>query len=257
MPIAPPLSWPLPFNRNLRSAIAEFESLVDDILDSRLRNPPTLFLSCLAEQSKSMGRVQMRDEAMTALFGAHETVALALSWTCFLLAKHPETADLIRGEQRNTCRDSPDKTSPTLPGAVLESMRLYPPAWLLERRCVRGDQIGGYDLPANSIVVVSPYVTHRHEDFWDSPEEFIPERFANPKALYRGAFLPFGSGKRMCIGKSLSMLEVCRALAKILERFEMTLPEGFEPTLRPGINLYPERDIKIGLAKRSGERLVA
>jgi cytochrome P450 len=122
-----------------------------------------------------------------------------------------------------------------------ETLRLYPPAWIFSRKIIADDELGGYDIPKNSMILLSPYTTHRHPAFWEDPEEFDPERFTPERSAGRPhyAYFPFGGGPRMCIGSSFAMMEAQLVLATIVQRYSLRLVPGHlvEPevlvTLRP------------------------
>jgi cytochrome P450 len=175
----------------------------------------------------------------------HETTAIALAFALHLLGSHPEVQRRVREEVDDVIGGG----VPTAAGAAAltwttmvlkEAMRLYPSAPFLGRSAVHADRIGDHDVPARATVVLSPWVTHRHPDFWDEPERFRPERFAAEaeRGRHRYAWFPFGGGPRACIGQTLSLLEGVIALAVLVRDFDFTAPPGrvahtSEITLRP------------------------
>ena len=137
--------------------------------------------------------------------------------------------------------------------AVLkESMRLYPPAWMIARRATEDDTIGGYDIPRGSIVFVSPLVTHRHPVFWPNPEGFEPERFLPERAsdIHRYAYFPFGAGPRICIGQGFAMLEAVLLLATLTQKIRLDLVPGHRVVPQPSITLRPKDGIMVRPALR-------
>jgi cytochrome P450 len=124
---------------------------------------------------------------------------------------------------------------------IEEAMRLYPPAWIISRSVNDPDEIGGYDIPARSLVFVSPYVVHRHPRIWSDPEGFDPQRFANERAVPRGAYFPFGAGPRQCIGNGFAMMEAQLVLATVLQRVRLELVPGHPVAPEPSITLRPRR----------------
>ncbi len=185
----------------------------------------------------------LRDQVLTIVMAGHETTAKSLSWTLYLLDRHPEEAakvreeiDRVLGGRPPTAADLPDL--PACRRAVQEAMRLYPPVWLISRRAIGRDVIGGYRVEPGTLVCVSQWVLHRHPDHWEAPEEFRPDRFdgaAFPSHLY----LPFGGGDRICIGQHFALLEAVLVLATLLQSVRLELVDGLavEPealvTLRP------------------------
>jgi cytochrome P450 len=192
------------------------------------------------------GDRKLQDQIMTFLMAGHETTSKALTWTFYLLDRHPEAAERLRAELaavlggRAPVYD--DLARLPFTGMVLEeAMRLYPPVWLMSRVCQREDTIDGYRIPAGSLVIVSPYVLHRHPRYWPDPERFDPERFNPETAPARPpyAWFPFSGGPRLCIGRPFAVAETRLVLATIAQRFALSLVPGHpvEPealvTLRP------------------------
>jgi cytochrome P450 len=198
------------------------------------------------ESGERMSPRQLRDEVMTFLLAGHETTAVALAWTWYLLALHPEIREQARGEIERVLGDRLPSLDdlPRLPLArmvVEEAMRLYPPVWGIGRQALGADQIGGYDVPAGAIVNLSPYTTHRHPALWEDPERFDPERFRpdRQRTRPRFAYFPFSGGPRLCIGEAFALMEAQLIVATMLQRYRLTLddPRPVEPevhlTLRP------------------------
>jgi cytochrome P450 len=185
----------------------------------------------------------VRDEVMTLLFAGHETTATALTWACYLLAVNPQHQDQVRTEVSGLgtpgAEDLPRLTYTRM--VLEETLRLFPPAWSFGRKAIRDDEVGGYGIPAGSLVWVCPFVTHRDPRFWERPETFEPERFTPERAAsrHRLAYFPFASGPRMCIGAHFAMTVAQLTLASIARRYRLRLAPGssVEPealiTLRP------------------------
>lgn len=188
---------------------------------------------------------ELRDQVITFLMAGHETTAKAITWTLYLLDCYPDAQRRLRTELDQVLRGrSPEVQDIPLLSytwmALQESMRLFPPVWIVSRRAVEVDEIGGVHVPAGALVLVSPYLMHRHPDHWSEPQSFRPERF-HPDVQERSpyVFLPFSGGPRHCIGKIFASLETRLVVATILQRFQLSLVEGHtvEPealvTLRP------------------------
>jgi cytochrome P450 len=197
-----------------------------------------------------MNDQQVHDEVMTLLLAGHETVSIALTWTWYLLSQHPAVErrlhaelDEVLGGQMPTV-DHLAKLSYTRM-VLEEALRLYPPAWIFARKALADDEIGSYFIPANSMIVLSPYVTHRHPAFWEDPEAFDPERFTPERSASRPhyAYFPFGGGPRLCIGSNFALMEMQLILATIAQRYKLRLVPGrpVEPeallSLRPRYSL--------------------
>jgi cytochrome P450 len=198
------------------------------------------------ETGEGMTARQLRDEVMTFLLAGHETTAVALSWTWYLLAKHPEIADRLHAEVTSVLGTRPPSIDdlPKLPLArmvVEEAMRLYPPVWGVGRQALKEDSVGGYRIPAGAVVNLSPWVTHRHPAFWENPDRFDPDRFTaeRVRSRPRHAYFPFSSGPRLCIGEMFALIEAQIVVAMMMQRYRLALPAGavVEPevhlTLRP------------------------
>lgn len=203
-----------------------------------------------AETGEGMTDQQLRDEVMTIFLAGHETTANALTWTWYLLSLHPD----VRRRLERELSDALGTRAPNVDDLVRlpytkmvlqESMRLYPPAWLTARRPVREDVIGGYTIPPDGLVFVSPWVTHRHPAFWDNPEGFDPERFSPDRAakMHRFQYFPFGGGPRICIGQGFAMIEAHLLLARIAQRYRLDLVPGTVVEPEPLITLRPKRGL--------------
>lgn len=256
--LSPPLSIPTSRNRRYRAAVRSLDQIVHRIISGRRieieKSGPEsrddllamLLLARDEETGKGMSDSQLRDEVMTLMLAGHETTANTLSWTAFLLSTHPEIEQRLSQELAQVLDDRvptvEDLTNLTYTKMVIqESMRLYPPAWLITRFAENEDRVGGYPIPARTNVLMSPYITHRHPEFWVNPEEFDPERFTAEASAKRPvyAYFPFGGGPRLCIGRDFALLEAQLILAMVISRYRLRLAPGacVEPealiTLRP------------------------
>jgi cytochrome P450 len=252
------VDWPafVPTPRNLRFARsrAVLDKVLNDVISERRNDTEDKgdLLSMLMsatdpETGGAMSDAQLRDEAMTMFLAGHETTANALTWTLYLLSKHPEAQRRLRDEIAQVCGDRP----PTLADlgqltyterVIKESMRLLPPIWSVARSAIEDDVIGGYQIPKGSWVFTSPYVTHRDPRFWPNPEGFDPDRFTPEleAARPRCAYFPFASGPRKCIGESFAMMEARLILVAILQRARLSLVAGRPVELDPTITLRPK-----------------
>ena len=251
--LPPPTWWPSRTNRRLRRAIAVLDRVVYDIIEARRRTgeqPGDLLAMLLLARDEETGAGmtdrQLRDEVMTFLLAGHETTAVALTWTWYLLDRNPDVAERLRGEvgaaigtRTPTLEDLPRLRYVRM--VVEEAMRLYPPVWGFMRQALGEDRVGGYRIPKHSVVTISPYVTHRHPAFWDDPERFDPERFRPERSNGRPrfAYLPFSGGPRLCIGNEFALMEAQLVVAMTVQRYRLHLVPGtrVEPesrlTLRP------------------------
>jgi cytochrome P450 len=231
---------PTPGALRYRAAVRDLDRVIGRLV-ARPRPEPVhadlLSLVTAAAAPGEAGHREIRDQVMTFLLAGHETTAAALTWTFALLSRHADVRrrvvaelDEVLGGREVTQADV--ASLPLLSAVLKESLRLFPPAWTIERRAEQEDQIDGHVLPAGSTVLLSPYLTHRHPDFWDNPEGFDPDRWLDGgPVLPRGAYLPFGAGARQCIGGAFATLEATLMLATLLPRVEIDLAPG--PPLRP------------------------
>ncbi len=245
---------PLPQIRRYHRMHARLDSVIYRIIEERRRSGADrgdlLSMLLLAEDEESGGErmsdTQVRDEALTLFLAGHETTANALSWTWFLLSEHPEVEKGLYAELNEqlhgrlpTMDDIPNLAYTER--IVAESMRLYPPAWAIGRRALTDQRIGPYVVPANAIVLLSPFVTQRDARFFPDPDRFDPDRWTKEAKESRPpyAYFPFGGGPRRCIGESFAWVETILVLATLASRWRVRLVPGqrVEPkallTLRP------------------------
>jgi cytochrome P450 len=255
----PPLWVPTLNNRRLLAGLKTLNTVVYAIINERRKQPVDtdavdllwMLLSAQDEETgECMNNQQLRDEVLTLLLAGHETTATALTWTWYLLSQHPEIErrlhtelDTVLAGQLPTVEHL-DALPYTLM-VIQEAMRLYPPAFGFTRFATASDEIGGYPIPANSVMFISAYCTHRHPAFWEEPEVFDPERFTPERSANRPrfAYFPFGGGPRQCIGSAFAMMEAQLVLATVAQRYTLRLVHGHsvEPqvllTMRPRYGL--------------------
>jgi cytochrome P450 len=210
-----------------------------------------------ADHGARMTDRQVRDEAMTLFMAGHETTAVALSWTWYLLARHPEVEARVAEELRTVLGGR----APTLADlsrltyterVVTESMRLYPPAYVMGRQATRPTEVAGYLVARNVIVVIPTWIVHRDARWFDEPEAFRPDRWADERtrSLPRYAYFPFGGGPRQCIGNAFAMMEAVLLLATIAQRCRLALVPGQRVTPTPYVTLRPEPGIRMVVTRR-------
>jgi cytochrome P450 len=225
--------FPMPAQLRFRAALRALDKVVQGIITERRRqNRDTgdlLSMYLLArdeETGEGMNDRQLRDEVMTLLLAGHETTANTLAWTWYLLSGHPVIEQKLHAELAAVLGGRVP-TVPDLPNlpytrmVIEESMRLYPPAYGISRKAIAADEIGGYRIPANSVIFVGPYVMHRHPKFWENPDVFDPERFTPERSADRPpfAYFPFGGGPRLCIGNQFALIEAQLLLATVAQRY--------------------------------------
>lgn len=253
-PIPIPAHWPTPGNKHARQAQAQVRGIVDEMIsDRRMRpagNDDLLSLLLRAQDPEggtALSDEEVRDQALIFLLAGHETTATSLTFTFHLLGRHPDVQRKVRKEVLDLLAGgSPDledvKGLSYTTMAIKEAMRLYPAAHSIPRLVIETDRLGGYEIPAGSVAVLSPWVTHRHPEFWEDPDRYDPERFtpAREKTRHRYAYFPFGGGPRACIGQYFSMLEAVIVTAMLVRAYELTSPEG-PVKLFTGITLRPKQ----------------
>jgi enediyne biosynthesis protein E7 len=238
-----PLWLPLPRHRRFRQARRRIEDVVEALVASRAHGGQqdgdmiSLLASAYRDEKDAGTRWRiLRDELVTILLAGHETTASTLSWTWYLLSRHPEVASAMHAEAAEILGDRvPGHEDlarlPYTTTVIQEAMRLYPPVWGLPRKALAADEIGGYQVPAGADVMICPYTLHRHPGFWPRPEEFRPERFEASAVdlAHRYAYIPFGAGPRVCIGSHLGMMEATLIAAMVAREFRFELADQTDP----------------------------
>ncbi len=252
---------PLPLARRFDAAPRELDAVIREILAARRSdpNPPqddllAMLLASRDEDGSAMSDTQLRDEVMTIFLAGHETTAISLSWTMYLLATHPAAAERLRAELSEVL----DGRSPKLEdlprlrftdAVVHESLRLYPPAWAMGREASGPFALEGIPFPAGINVWMSPWALHRDARRFANPLEFRPERWLDglAKRLPKHAFVPFGGGPRICIGNAFAMMEINLVLATVAQRWRWTMAPGATVVPRASVTLRPQGGVKVVL----------
>ncbi|GLY25873.1 cytochrome P450 [Micromonospora sp. NBRC 101691] len=263
VPFAPPPKVPTRRNREFTTAMAELDGIIYRIMGERRAQDeqPYDLLSMLLEArdedtGEGMSDKQVRDEIATLLLGGYETTSNQLSWAWYELSRNPEVEarlheelDRVLGDRLPTVADVPqlEYTNRVLE----ETLRLYPVPWL-ERRAAGADTLGGYHVKANSLIYISPYLTHRHPDFWEDPERFDPDRFTPERSADRPrfAYFPFGGGPRLCIGNRLAQLEAQLTLATIAQRYRLRMVPGHPVEAKMQVTTSPRHGLRMTLEPR-------
>ena len=239
--------------RKVARARREIEQVLRKVIEDHRENPNQYddMLSMLMRSHDEMASGYMSDEllldeCLTLFLAGHETTANALTWTWYLLAQHPDAADRLHAELHGVL-DGRLPTLDDLPqleftGRVFrEVLRLYPPAWMIARETVTAYRLGDVEVPAGATLLLSPYATQRDPRFWDSPEEFRPDRWIEDSSAGRPkfAFYPFGAGTRVCIGEHFAMMEGVLLIATLAQRWRLHLVPNQTIELWPQITLRP------------------
>jgi cytochrome P450 len=256
-----PLWLPLRKHRHFRAALAQLAGVASSLVARHEEGDQPdqddvitrLVDAYRDEPDGSLRRSRLQDELLTLLLAGHETTASTLSWTWYLIDKHPEVADRMRAEALTVLGDRTPRFEDVhglryTNMVIQEAMRLYPPVWGLTRRAVSADLVGGYRVPAGADVMISPYTLHRHPAFWPDPERFDPDRFdlANAATAGRGyAYIPFGAGPRVCVGSHLGMLEATLVAAMVARRFRLEFPPGQQARPEAMLSLRVQGGLKM------------
>lgn len=246
--------FPVPFGdltpngRRTKQAIARVNTAIYEMIASRKEEKSErgdlldLLLNARDEEGNSLSDEQIRDELMTIFIAGHETVALALTWTQYRLARHTPIRERMQQEadQALAGRIPTLEDLPNLPYALQvfkETLRFYPPGHVMIRMAVRDTTLGGYHVPRGAFVLLDAYAMHHRPDYFADPQLYDPQRFTaeNEDALPRYAYLPFGTGPRVCIGQHFALMEAQLVLAVLTERVELTL--GSDKAVQPRAEL--------------------
>lgn len=267
-PVNVPPAIPTPGNLRYRRAAAILDRVVESVIDARRQGAPrgdllsTLMNARYEDTGRSMSDRQLRDEVLTLLLAGHETTGSALCWAFHFLADHPtalarlhEELDGVLGGRAPTADDLPllEYT-----GRVIdEAIRLLPPAWSFTRAAVQDDVLGTFLVPRGAMMIISPYVNHRHPAYWTNPDVFDPDRFeeGRAKAIEKYHYFPFGGGPHMCIGKHLTLFETKVTLALLAQRYRVVRAGDGALTLDPNISLRPGAPIPVRVERRHARRL--
>ncbi len=247
-----------------REALARLDRTIYDIIAMRraARQVPgdllDLLLSARDEETgDGMTDTQLRDEVITFFAAGHETTAQALTWTLYLLSRHPGIertlhgeVDRVLGEREATFDDL--EALPYTRMVIEEAMRLFPPVFSLSRVALSDDQFGEHAIRRGSVVTISPYLTHRNPRLWKDPLRFDPQRFTSDriKARHRFAYLPFGGGPRICIGRGFAMAEACLVLATVARAYRLRMASGHKVEARGRVTLRPRHGLRMTLERR-------
>lgn len=259
---------PLPLPRKIENAraLAVLDGIVNGMIAERRRSGEDrgdlLSMLLLAEDpenpGESMSDVQVRDEAMTLFLAGHETTALALTWTLYLLSQHADAEERVRreldhvlGGRAPTVEDVPKLR--VTEQTFAEAMRLYPPAWAIGRRAIEDHPLGDLVVKKGSFLMLSPWVVHRSPNVWRDPERFDPTRFSPDERAKRPkfAYFPFGGGPRTCIGEGFAWMEGTLVLATLLQKRAFRLAPGQVVDVQPLITLRPKHGMRMRISERA------
>ncbi len=240
------------------AAVQKLDAIVDAVIAERRRSGEdrgdllSMLMEARDEDGNGMSDAQLRDECKTMFLAGHETTALSLSWALWLLSLNQHAKLKLRDELAHaldgrvpTLADMPQL--PYTEQIIKESMRLMPPAWMIQREATEDVSIGGYVIPKGADVAMSQYAVHRDPRWYANPERFVPERWTPEftKQLPKFAYFPFGGGPRLCIGQQFAMMESMLMLATITQRFDLELMPGQRIVPQPSITMRPKYGLKM------------
>ena len=259
-------TWvPLPTSQLLKRAVGRLDKVIYGIIEQRRASGQmagdllSAFLQAQDDQGVGMTDRQLHDEIMTLFLAGHETTANVLSWTWLLLGQNPEVEKKlveelgrVLGGRIPTPADLPQLVYTDM--VLRESMRLYPPVWVIGRRALETFRLGDYEIPADTNMLISQYLMHRDARYFPEPEKFDPQRWSagdsRAVSLPRFAYFPFGGGPRVCIGAGFAMMEAVLLLATIAQKFQIQIAPGEKVSMQPSVTLRPRNGIPVKLKWR-------
>ena len=269
-----PAGWTTPLDRGRAAFRKDWLALMDRIIAARTARQPAgpvgsigndapsrdLFDLLRAARDPETGagfnHALLRDEVSTLILAGHETTAVTLFWACYAMARLPRHQEAVAAEAAGLDL-SPEHAARALPhltttrAVIDETLRLYPPAYLIVRQAVAADVVAGEAIAAGTVVSISPWVLHRHEAHWTRPNEFDPSRFLPGRpAPDRMVYMPFGAGPRICVGAQFALTEAVLVLARLLRRYRLSLPGGGAVLPRGMVTTQPDRPVRFRLAAR-------
>ena len=262
--LAAPLWLPTRLNRNFKQSRAAASRLIGEIIADRRRDigEHNDFLQMLLDvryedTGEGMSDEQLINESGAFFFAGHETTSNTLSWTWYLLAKHPGVEAKLHDELDTVLAGRAPgladlENLPYTRMVIEESMRLYPAAWITSRQAIEADQIGPYTIPAGAMVILNFSGIHRSPLYWDNPDSFEPERFSPERSADRPrhVYLPFGEGPRQCIGNQFAMMEAQLVLATVAQRYRLRTLPGYTAHATPVFTLHVEGGLPMIVERR-------
>ncbi len=266
-PFRLPLAVPTPRNLRMRRAVAVLDAAVEPLIRARrtrAEGPGDDLLGAYIaadDDGAALSDAEIRDEVVTLIVAGHETVASSLTWTWHLLGQHPDIADAVAAESARVAGEralsATDLRALDLTGRVVtESLRLFPPAWVVSRRALADVEVCGYSIPAGATLILSPYVTQRDRRNFADPEVFDPDRWCTA-AGERFAYFPFGAGPNLCIGRDFALLEAVLIVATLAQRFRLEPQAGRAVRAEPLVTIRPAGGMPMRLKHRQQSTLSA
>ena len=248
---------PTPYNLRQKKSLSLLNEIIGGIIDNRRKNNQKYddLLDMLMDvrdedTGEGMDNEQLKDEVMTIFMAGHETTAVALAYAFLAICENPDVDERLKKEADTIALSNQDILSSIreqeYTGQIIhEVLRLYPPAWVVSRRAIEEDEVGGFYVPPKTDILMSPFAIQRNPDIWENPEKFDPCRFEKEKmkAMHRYAYFPFGGGPRLCIGDQFALMEMQVALPLIRKRYKFRKQDSYKLELEPLITMRPKNDI--------------
>jgi cytochrome P450 len=255
---------PTPMNIRVERAIRRLERILHAVIAERRKSGEDrgdLLSMLLRAQDEESGRrmtdTQLRDEVMTLFMAGHETTANTLAWTWFLLSQHPEAEARLNEELETVLAGKPPEFAdltrlPYTENVINETLRVFPTVWMVGRENIEPVELGGYEIPVGTTLLMPQWVIHRDARWFADPDEFRPERWEGGlmQRLHRYAYFPFGGGPRICIGNNFALMEAALVLATVAQKFRLRLAEDARVTPLATMTLRPAHGVKVVLSKR-------
>ena len=237
-------------DKYLQQLFTIVDKLVDDLVSEQYKAVGLFELMLIDFKNNQVSKQDIKDQLLNFLFAGFDTTSTAITWTLFNLASHPFIQQQVNEELASAISDSNVPISnlqlPILEKAIKESLRLYPPVWSYAREAIADDTINGYKIPAKTLVLISSYALHRHKDYWPQPNAFDITNFDKEKVKGKNfAYIPFGQGKRMCIGRALADYQMQTILGQLLQSFHFQPVTTRVPVINPNIIIKATKPIKL------------
>ncbi len=258
-----PDTWPTGKNRRAQRELQYMDSMVYRIISDRKKETKprndllALLMAAMHEDGTQMTEKQLRDETMTLFLAGHETTALSLSWTWYVLSENPAAEARLHEELRGVLGGRPAEPGdleklPYLNAVVNESLRMFPPAFIMARLNVEPVGFGQYVIPPGRTILSSQWISQRDPRFFEQPERFLPERWLDglQERLPAGVYFPFGDGPRRCIGQGFAVLETALVVAALAQKFQFRLTPGYPVVPEPLVTLRPKYGIEMQIQER-------
>ena len=257
-----PASWLRKGRARAAQARGELDSIIYDLIARKRQQGAggddlvSRLLAARSDDGQAMTDLQVRDEAVTMVVAGHETTAMVLTFSTMLLSDWPQVAERLRAELAEVLQGN----SPTLDhvpkltytrAVVLESMRLYPPAYVIGRQVVAPVELGGHRIAKGDQLLISQWFLHRNPQWFQDPESFVPDRWLGDleQTLPAHVYMPFGGGQRICIGQHFAMMEAVLCLATLAQRVDLQAVPGQSRELSPAVTLRPRHGLAVTVRK--------